>query len=207
MKQTNVNWERERLVLSLSVASTEGYKIAKDIAKIFLDNKVHYKFFKSKNSAVYNFADFYIKVYYSHYGDSKVEITVYKNNIDVKKILDMVMADISKAVIPCEQNSITLYSNSTFDVEKNVDLVKINKNEYTDYSFKSEEKMYNLTTKIRYSLNVASKEDNKIVCKDSVTMSMHIDNAMVTFTPNLFGKFFVEVAAFRGRMVERIEEI
>ncbi len=206
MEQTVLRKENERLTLSLSIRQKSGYGLAKDVAKKFGEEKIKYTFSKSKFSVMYNFGNWYIKIFYPFYEDGKVEICVYKMSLEIKKVLDLVMGYITKVVVPSQKNNLFLTLHTTFE-SLNTSICVINKKSYTDYSFVQEGNMYNINTKTTYSLKAERMNTKRIKCTDSLVLSMKVDSiGLIGFVPNFFAKFFSEADKSRKEILEKIED-
>lgn len=207
MKQTNVKKSSERLSVNLSIRKGAGYSTSKQIAKRFFEEKIHYKFIHNKYSAMFNFSTFYIKIFYPEYENGKVEIVVYKNDFEVKKVLDIIMDLISNITIECEKNNIFLTSNVALTLNDEICLSKLDKQSYSSYSFNKEGKIYDLSTKVTYNFKNEGGKRNVVLYRESISISMHLKNGMISFVPNLFSKFIAEIDEVRKEMRIKIEKI
>ena len=208
MKQTNVEKGNVRkLMLSLTIEEKKGYEVSKKIAKRFLENKVQYKFFCSKYSAGYRFDDFYIKVFYPKYEKGKVEVVVYKNTKEVKRVLDIIMDLIAAVTVESDSNKFFLHQVSNFSLDDEVRICGMSKKVFNRYSIENQKQMYNFSNKISYNLAVLEKNEEEIKYRETIIVTMHISAGVVVFVPNLFSKIFEESEKYRKEIIEKIEKI
>lgn len=207
MKQTNVKKENERLIINLSTKKGAGYGVSKKIAAKFRDEKVHYKFSQNKYSSMYIFEGFYVKLFYPSYENGKIEICIKNVAHDTKKILDYIMDYIQNIVEPCEKNNIFFRMYTTFNSDLDILISNVNKKIYSDYCYEEQGNIYQVSTKLTYNLIIAKKEKDQLLCKDSLTLLMHVEKSMVSFIPNLLAKFFLEAEKSREEIIVKIEKV
>lgn len=205
MKQANVKKENERLIISLSIKKLGGYGVAKDIAKRFKENGVHYDFRKTKYSAVYIWKNWYMKVFFPGYENGIIEISIAKPDSEIKRVLDLIMDLISNIVVRSEKNKVFLTSLQTFE-SLNKTICAINTKSYEDYHFNDESKLGSMSLMKTYSITVKRMNSCRIKCEDRATISMRLEPGMITFLPNIISKFFLEASSTRQQVLERIED-
>lgn len=206
MKQANVKKEKERLIISLSIKKIGGYGVAKEIAKKFKDNGIHYNDFrKTKYSVVYAWKDWYLKVFFPGYENGIIELNITKPNPEIKKTMDLIMDLISNVVVRSEKNKVFLSSYQTFE-SLNKTICAINTKSYEDYVFNDESKIGSMSLMKTYNLTIKRMNSCRVKCEDRVTVSMRLELGMITFLPNIISKFFSEASNTRLQILERIED-
>ncbi len=204
MKQANVKKEKERFIISLSIKKSEGYGVAKNIAKRFKDNGIHYNFIRNKNSVVYAWKDWYLKVFFPTYEDGVIEFNISKPNPEIKKTLDLIMDLIPNVAVRSEKNKAFLSSYQTFE-SVNKTLCSINTKTFEDYYFNDESKMCSMSLMKTYNVTVKRLNSCRVKCEDRLTISLRIELGMITFLPNIICNFFSEAVNTRQQILERIE--
>ncbi|MBO5477740.1 MAG: hypothetical protein J6A15_08325 [Clostridia bacterium] len=205
MEQTNGTERKEKLVISFSIAKGKGVELSKEIATMFREQKRRYKFFMTKQSYFYRFSDFYIKIYADKYGESKMEILVYKEVKEMKGILEDVLSKAQKYYIDGEKNSMFLCSYSKFRLDdKEGLLTKLNEKSNSEFCYMKEGNIYNLSIKIKYNMKAEGKDDT---FEDNIFILMPIQKGILVFLPNLVPKIFSEKERVRIGVKKSMEEI
>ena len=162
--KTNVYQRTERLLISFSIKTKEGFDLRKKIRATLDEENILFSSDESKSTTIFKFESMYIKIYCDQYLPGKLEISLFENTKFNINVIMLILKNSKEFLIEDKTNGLNFFTNlrKRITSSKLYDMIS-NNNSSTITSEEKVNKFMGLENIYRYQLLGALRSNKSVL--------------------------------------------